>query len=82
MYLYVMKRRAQLIYTLTAMLLLLTSLMGCDKEYSCNCYQDVMGIDTTFNLVGEGRDPKTTCDAFDSETTEFGITKTVDCEPY
>jgi hypothetical protein len=40
-----------------------------------------MGIDTTFTLTGEGENPKKTCDAFDSEETTFGITKTVDCEP-
>lgn len=55
---------------------------GCDKTYSCDCYQDVMGYDTTYTLVGEGRDAQKVCDAFDSETTEFGITKTVNCEPY
>lgn len=55
---------------------------GCDKTYSCDCYQDVMGYDTTYTLVGEGRDAQNVCDAFDSETTEFGITKTVNCEPY
>ncbi|MBK8345009.1 MAG: hypothetical protein IPL12_18055 [Bacteroidetes bacterium] len=55
---------------------------GCDKTYSCDCYQDVMGYDTTYTLVGEGRDAQKVCDAFDSETNEFGITKTVNCEPY
>lgn len=55
---------------------------GCDKTYSCDCYQDVMGYDTTYTLVGEGRDAQKVCDAFDSETTELGITKTVNCEPY
>ena len=57
-------------------------LNSCDKEYRCDCYQDVSGFDTTYTLVGEGRDANKTCDAFDSETTEFGITKTVDCEPF
>lgn len=55
---------------------------ACKKEYRCNCLQDVMGIDTTFTLTGEGSDPEKTCNAFDSEETTFGITKTVDCEPY
>lgn len=41
-----------------------------------------MGFDTTYTLVGEGRDEQEVCDNFDSSTTEFGITKTVDCEPY
>lgn len=54
---------------------------SCKKEYRCDCLQDVMGIDTTFTLTGEGSDAKKTCDAFDSEETTFGITKTVDCEP-
>lgn len=63
-------------------LFLTAAINGCDKSYRCNCYQDVMGIDTTFDLTGEGRDAQKTCDAFDSETTEFGITKTIDCEPY
>ncbi len=76
-----MKRQSAYVFTLSIALLLI-SLVSCDKEYTCNCYQDVMGIDTTFNLTGQGRDPKATCDAFDSEVTEFGITKTVDCEPY
>lgn len=63
-------------------LFLLGAISSCDKSYRCNCYQDVMGIDTTFDLTGEGRDAQKTCDAFDEETTEFGITKTIDCEPY
>ena len=57
-------------------------LNSCDKEFRCDCYQDVSGFDTTYTLVGEGRDANKTCDAFDSETTDFGITKTVDCEPF
>lgn len=65
--------------TLCAFAFLLNS---CDKEFRCDCYQDVSGFDTTYTLVGEGRDANKTCDAFDSETTEFGITKTVDCEPF
>ena len=28
----------------------------CDKTFRCDCYQDVMGFDTTYTLVGEGRD--------------------------
>ena len=55
--------------------------IACKKEYRCTCLQDVMGIDTTFTLTGEGENPKKTCDAFDSEETTFGLTKTVDCEP-
>ncbi len=57
-------------------------LFSCDKEYTCNCFQDVAGIDTTFTVAGEGYSGQKVCDAFDSETTEFGITKTIDCEPY
>ena len=51
-------------------------------SFRCDCYQDVMGFDTTYTLVGEGRDEQAVCDNFDSSTTDFGITKTVDCEPY
>ena len=55
---------------------------SCSKEFRCDCKQDVAGIDTSYTLVGAGRDGKSACDAFDSETTDFGITKTVDCEPF
>jgi hypothetical protein len=69
---------------LSAAFILIASVIfcSCDKEYRCDCYQDVMGIDTSFTLVGEGRDANKVCDAFDSETTEFGITKTIDCQPF
>ncbi|HNE47467.1 MAG TPA: hypothetical protein PK511_15410 [Chitinophagales bacterium] len=68
--------------TILMLTLVSTALLSCEKEYQCDCYQDVMGIDTTYSLVGHGRDAQDVCNAFDSETTEFGITKTVDCEPY
>ncbi len=56
---------------------------SCKKEYRCNCAQDVNGgFDTTFTLTGEGTTARKACDAFDSEETDFGITKTVDCEPF
>jgi hypothetical protein len=78
------KRRSYVFVMCTAILIisLPAVLTSCDKEYQCDCYQDVMGIDTTYSLVGHGRDAEDVCNAFDSETTEFGITKTVDCEPY
>jgi hypothetical protein len=66
-------------------ILLLLQLMlafSCDKEYRCNCTQVVGTLDTTFTLTGEGRNAQVTCDAFDSEETTFGVTKTVDCEPF
>ena len=54
----------------------------CDKTFRCDCDQEVMGFDTTYTLVSEGQDEQAVCDNFDSSTTDFGITKTVDCEPY
>ena len=62
--------------------MLVILIVSCKKEYRCNCEQDVAGIDTTFTLTGEGTNAGKACDQFDSEETEFGITKTVDCEPY
>lgn len=69
-------------FTLLTALLLISLFSRCDKTFRCDCYQDVMGFDTTYTLVGEGRDAQKVCDAFDNETTDFGITKTVDCKPY
>ncbi len=66
-------------FLIIAMVVFFTS---CGKEFRCDCQQDVAGIDTSYTLVGEGRDGQKVCDAFDSETTEFGITKTIDCEPF
>ncbi len=78
-----MKNKFNILFLLGCCFSLIAIISSCDKEYTCNCMQHVTGgYDTTFTLAGEGRNGKTTCDAFDSETTDFGITKTVDCEPY
>lgn len=61
--------------------LLLAAGSSCDKTFQCTCSQDVAGIDTTFTVTGQGHNAGPTCDAFDSETTEYGITKTIDCQP-
>ncbi|MFI5171031.1 MAG: hypothetical protein ACHQFW_01505 [Chitinophagales bacterium] len=67
-----------------ALIIILLALVcsSCDKEFRCDCNQDVGGLDTSYTLVGEGRSAKKVCDAFDSESIEFGITTTIDCEPF